>query len=142
MTSIALSAKAAKLMKLCDAEGFTCLDDLLAASISDSVCPAICMTEGCDYTTEMEPDQRKATARPAAATPSSRRSCSPASSDGGGPCSFATSTGAPRAAGNGPTCGRHSVTMIARSAARVTCLRTRAKTSPYKSEDAEESDDE
>jgi hypothetical protein len=23
----------------------------------DSVCPAICMTEGCDCTTEMEPDQ-------------------------------------------------------------------------------------
>jgi len=21
------------------------------------VCPAICMTDGCDYTTEMEPDQ-------------------------------------------------------------------------------------
>jgi hypothetical protein len=58
MTSIALSAKAAKLMKLCDAAGFACLDDLLAASITDSVCPAICMTEGCDYTTEMEPDER------------------------------------------------------------------------------------
>jgi hypothetical protein len=57
MTSIALSAKAAKLMKLCDGAGFACLDDLLAASITDSVCPAICMTEGCDYTTEMEPDQ-------------------------------------------------------------------------------------
>ena len=57
MTPIALSAKAAKLMKLCDAAGFDCLADLLAASMSDSVCPAICMTEGCDYTTEMEPDQ-------------------------------------------------------------------------------------
>ena len=48
---------AAKLMKLCDAAGFDCIDDLLSASITDSVCPAICMTEGCDYTTEMEPDQ-------------------------------------------------------------------------------------
>ena len=46
MTSIALSAKAAKLMKLCEAEGFNCLDDLLAASITDSVCPAICMKAG------------------------------------------------------------------------------------------------
>ena len=55
---IALSAKAAKLIKR-DAEGFNCIDDLLAASISDSVCPAICMTEGCDYTTEMEPDQEE-----------------------------------------------------------------------------------
>ena len=57
MTSIALSAKAAKLMKLCDAAEFNCIADLLSASITDSVCPAICMTEGCDYTTEMEPDQ-------------------------------------------------------------------------------------
>ena len=37
----------------------TRLDDLLSASICDSVCPAICMTEGCDYTTEMEPDQEQ-----------------------------------------------------------------------------------
>ncbi len=40
--------ESAKLMKLCDAEGFKCLDDLLALSITDSMCPAICMTEGCD----------------------------------------------------------------------------------------------
>ena len=59
MTSIALSAKAAKLMKLCDTEGFNCIDDLLSACVFDSVCPAICMTEGCDYTTEMEPDQQE-----------------------------------------------------------------------------------
>jgi hypothetical protein len=57
MSTIALSHKAAKLMKLCDIEGFDILDDLLQAAVTDSVCPAICMTEGCDYTTEMEPDQ-------------------------------------------------------------------------------------
>jgi hypothetical protein len=57
MSTIALSNKAAKLMKLCEAEGFNSLDDLLQAAATDSVCPAICMTEGCDYTTEMEPDQ-------------------------------------------------------------------------------------
>ena len=57
MTSIALSTKAVKLMKLCEAEGLTCLDDLLSAAMCDGVCPAICMTEGCDCTTEMEPDQ-------------------------------------------------------------------------------------
>ena len=127
MTSIALSAKATKLMKLCDAAGFACLDDLLAASITDSVCPAICMTEGCDYTTEKEPDQTEGYCEACGGNPSSRLSCSPASSDGAGPCSFATSTGAPGAAGNGPTCGRHNVTMIVRSAARGTSLRTRAK---------------
>jgi hypothetical protein len=49
MSTIALSNKAAKLMKLCDAEGFQNLDNLLAASAVGSVCPAICMTEGCDY---------------------------------------------------------------------------------------------
>ena len=57
MSNIVLSNKGAKLMKLCDIEGFDSLDDLLQAAVTDSVCPAICMTEGCDYTTEMEPDQ-------------------------------------------------------------------------------------
>jgi hypothetical protein len=57
MSTIALSNKAAKLMKLSEVEGFNSLDDLLQAAATDSVCPAICMTEGCDYTTEMEPDQ-------------------------------------------------------------------------------------
>ena len=57
MSTIALSQKATKLMKLCDAEGFTCVDHLLQAAVGDSICPSICMTEGCDYTTEMEPDQ-------------------------------------------------------------------------------------
>jgi len=57
VSTIALSNKAAKLMVLCDLEGFKSLDDLLQAAATDSVCPAICMTEGCNYTTEMEPDQ-------------------------------------------------------------------------------------
>jgi hypothetical protein len=57
MSTIALSNKGAKLMKLCDLEGFNSLDDLLQAAVTDSICPAICMTEGCDSTTEMEPDQ-------------------------------------------------------------------------------------
>jgi len=57
MSRIVLSNKAAKLMKLCEVEGYNTLDDLLACAMFDSVCPAICMTEGCDHTTEMEPDQ-------------------------------------------------------------------------------------
>ena len=44
-------------MELCYLAGFKNLDDLLKASVADSVCPAICMTVGCDYTTETEPDQ-------------------------------------------------------------------------------------
>ena len=49
----------AKLDQLVESEGFDSLDDLIAATISDSVSPAICMNEGCDYTAEMEPDQRE-----------------------------------------------------------------------------------
>jgi hypothetical protein len=63
MSTIALSNKAAKLMKLCEAEGFASFDDLLQVAATDSVCPAICMTEGCDYTAEMEPDQDKGAAK-------------------------------------------------------------------------------
>jgi hypothetical protein len=50
----------AKLAKLCDIGGFEDENDLFAAAISDSVCPAICCNPDnpeCDYTAEMEPDQ-------------------------------------------------------------------------------------
>lgn len=58
MSAFVLSNKAVKLMKLCDLKGFESLDDLLLlAALSDSVCPAICTTEGCDHTAELEPDQ-------------------------------------------------------------------------------------
>jgi hypothetical protein len=57
VTTIALSNKAAKLMVLCELEGFKSFDDLLEAASTDSVRPAICMTEGCDFTAEMEPGQ-------------------------------------------------------------------------------------
>jgi hypothetical protein len=55
--TIALSHKTMKLKKLCELEGFKSLEQLLKHAIGDSVCPAICMVDGCDYTTEMEPDQ-------------------------------------------------------------------------------------
>ena len=51
------SIREAKLRALVEAEGFASLDDLLAAVVTDSVCPAICTTAGCSYTCEMEPDQ-------------------------------------------------------------------------------------
>ena len=57
MSTIVLSNKAAKLMKLCEMEGFKTLDQLLRHTAADSVCPAICMAECCDHTTEIEPDQ-------------------------------------------------------------------------------------
>ena len=46
-----------KLKKLVELEGYDDDTDLIADAIIDSVCPAICMNAGCDYTTEMEPDQ-------------------------------------------------------------------------------------
>ncbi len=57
MSTIVLTNKAKKLMKLCDLEGYKRIHDLLNASMKDSLCPAIRMTEGCDHTTEMESDQ-------------------------------------------------------------------------------------
>jgi hypothetical protein len=38
-------------------EGYDTLEELLEAVFSDSVSPGICMNDGCDYTTEVEPDQ-------------------------------------------------------------------------------------
>jgi hypothetical protein len=57
--SSAAETRRVKLDQLVDSEGYDSLDDLIAATVSDSVSPAICMNEGCDYTAEMEPDQRE-----------------------------------------------------------------------------------
>jgi ssDNA-binding Zn-finger/Zn-ribbon topoisomerase 1 len=47
-----------KLNELVESEGFDTLEEMLAACIADSVSPAICTAPNCNYTTEMEPDQR------------------------------------------------------------------------------------
>jgi len=49
--------RTAKLAKLVEIEGYDSLEELMEAVLSDSVSPAICMNEGCDFTCEMEPDQ-------------------------------------------------------------------------------------
>jgi hypothetical protein len=46
----------AKLAKLIEIEGYGSIEELMEAVFSDSVSPAICMNEGCDFTCEMEPD--------------------------------------------------------------------------------------
>jgi len=46
-----------KLQKLLEIEGYASIETLMEAVLSDSVSPAICMNEGCDFTAEMEPDQ-------------------------------------------------------------------------------------
>ena len=54
---LVLTERARKLIRLCEIEGHKDLIDLVQAVGVDNPCPAICMTEGCDYTTEMESDQ-------------------------------------------------------------------------------------
>ena len=51
------SREKAKLAKLVEIEGYENIEALLQAVLCDSVSPAICMNEDCDFTCEMEPDQ-------------------------------------------------------------------------------------
>lgn len=46
-----------KLAKLIAIEGYESIEELARAVLSDSVSPAICMNDGCNFTCEMEPDQ-------------------------------------------------------------------------------------
>ena len=48
-----------KLDKLIEIEGYGSLEELAEAVFSDSVSPGICMNAGCDFTTEVEPDQNR-----------------------------------------------------------------------------------
>ena len=48
---------AGKLDRLLAIEGYDDVVDLFAEVLSDSVSPGICINPGCDYTTEVEPDQ-------------------------------------------------------------------------------------
>jgi hypothetical protein len=60
MPVLSKEQRAAKLANLIEIEGFDDENALFAATISDSVCPAICCNldnPDCDYTAEMEPDQ-------------------------------------------------------------------------------------
>ena len=48
-----------KLEQLVSDYGFEDALEMGESAIMDSVCPGICMNEGCDYSTEVEPDQDK-----------------------------------------------------------------------------------
>lgn len=48
-----------KLKTLAEIEGYDDPMDLLEVYTYDSVCPGICRREGCEYTTTVEPDQRR-----------------------------------------------------------------------------------
>ncbi|MEO1975104.1 MAG: hypothetical protein ABGX15_03050 [Paracoccaceae bacterium] len=47
-----------KLITLAETEGYSDIVDFLEDCALDSLVPAICMAPGCDYTAELEPDQR------------------------------------------------------------------------------------
>jgi hypothetical protein len=59
MTTIVLSTKGAKLMKLCEAKGYARVEDLLRLRTAQSTCPAICLTEGCDFIGSTQPDEQE-----------------------------------------------------------------------------------
>ncbi|MBF0430531.1 MAG: hypothetical protein HQK83_04590 [Fibrobacteria bacterium] len=46
-----------KIEKLIEIEGFDDPLEFLSQFVHDSVCPGICSIPGCDYTTDVEPDQ-------------------------------------------------------------------------------------
>lgn len=52
-------ARLKKLRTLAEIEGYESVEDMLEATALDAVSPAICVADGCDYTAEMEPDQRE-----------------------------------------------------------------------------------
>jgi hypothetical protein len=52
-----MSDAKSKLNHLAEIEGFDTPAALIEEYITDSLCPAICMTDGCDYSEELEPDQ-------------------------------------------------------------------------------------
>ena len=56
---IVLSAieKVAKLKELAADFGYDDTTTMIEEAVCDSVSPAICIKRGCDYTTDMEPDQ-------------------------------------------------------------------------------------
>jgi hypothetical protein len=59
MSVLSQAERRAKLNTLAENEGFTSVTELLEACVHDSVNPGICANPTCDYSTEVEPDQRE-----------------------------------------------------------------------------------
>jgi hypothetical protein len=55
---LSAAERRAKLAKLIAIEGYESIEELAQAILSDSVSPAICMNEDCDFTSEMELSNR------------------------------------------------------------------------------------
>lgn len=54
---VSAAQRTAKLATLVKIEGYSSIEELAQAILSDTVSPAICMNEGCNFICEMEPDQ-------------------------------------------------------------------------------------
>lgn len=54
---ISKEQRSAKLRKLAEIEGFGNAEQMIEAAAVDSVFPGICITDGCSYTSEIEPEQ-------------------------------------------------------------------------------------
>jgi hypothetical protein len=59
MSSLSKGQQQQKLAKLVEIEGFESFEALAEAVVGDSVSPAICINEDCNFTCEMEPDQQR-----------------------------------------------------------------------------------
>jgi hypothetical protein len=59
MSNVVLSTKAAKIMTVCEAEGFATFEEMLVLLVADSLCPAICMADACNHITWLESDQEQ-----------------------------------------------------------------------------------
>jgi hypothetical protein len=59
LMALSKSQRKAKLQRLAELEGFKTVDEMFDAAVSDTVCPGICINPGCDYTADVEPDQRR-----------------------------------------------------------------------------------
>ena len=55
--NLSISNAEDKLKKLCESEGFDTVIAMLEEATFDSVSPGICTKPGCDYSSEVEPDQ-------------------------------------------------------------------------------------
>jgi hypothetical protein len=59
MSVLSQAERRTKLNTLAENESFASVTELLEACAHDSVNPGICANPACDYSTEIEPDQRE-----------------------------------------------------------------------------------
>ncbi len=59
MSTIVLTSKGAKFLRVCEANEIASIDDLIKLHKEGSACLAICMTEGCNFILAMQPTERE-----------------------------------------------------------------------------------